>query len=318
MKYKHNDFPSDVFISFATANATLTLIGPNKATPPVQVNLVDYLKADLTGKLIYSVAFRQFDKSTTFMKTFKIMPRYRNAHAYVNAGFNLSVNPVSYKVQTMPIIVYGGINSNFVHAKQTELYLYGKAINDQNILLNAFKILAQELDPKYEPELSSVEYRKSLAISLFYKFLLYVNDKFLSPKYRSGQNSVMDMRGVTTSKQVFPTNKEMYPVTEPMTKLNAYYQASGEAKYIYDMSLPNQAYGVFIQATIGNCKLGTIDTSEASKVPGVIKFLFASDIPGRNDFSRPTFTPDYEKEELFCTTNIDYAGQAVGLVLAGR
>ena len=320
MKYKHNEFPSDVFISFVSVNATLTLIGPDRTTMPVQVNLVDFLKTNMTGKFIYSVAFRQFDKASTYLRTYKIMPRYRNAHAYVNAGFNFSVNPVSYKIQSLPTIVYGSIDAGFVHAKQTELYLFGKAINDQNILQSAFKILAQELDPKYGPDLSSVEYRRSLAISLLYKFLLYVNDKFLSPRYRSGQNSVMDMRPVTTSEQVFPTfNQEMFPVTEPMSKLNAYYQTSGEAKYVYDLpTFPNQLFGVFIQASVANCTIGTINTSEASKVSGVVKFIFAHDIVGMNDVARPTFGPDYVPEELFCSSKVDYAGQGIGLVIAGN
>ena len=231
MKNKHKDFPSDIFISFASVNAMITIVGPEKSSPPIVVNLVDFLSADLSGKFIYSVSFKTLDKTNTFLKTFKIMPRYRNAHAYVNAGFNFNVNPTTFKVESTPTIVYGGINQTFVHAKQTEYYLFGKQINDEKILLNAFKLLAHEIDPEYGPDLSSVEYRRSLSISLFYKFLLYVNDKILSPRYKSGQNSVMDMRAVSVSKQTYPTpNKDMYPVTEPMTKLNAYYQTSGEAK----------------------------------------------------------------------------------------
>jgi xanthine dehydrogenase/oxidase len=320
LKNKYQDFPSDVFISFLSVNATLTLTGPDKSTPPSQVSLDEFLNTNLTSKFIYSVTFKQFDKTQTWLKSFKIMPRYRNAHAYVNAGFNFSINPATYTVQAVPTIVYGGIDATYVHAKQTEAYLNGKKINDQSVILSAFKILAQELVPKYSPELSSVEYRKSLAISLLYKFLLYVNDKFLDAKYKSGQMSVMDMRQVTTSKQVFPTvNKEMFPVTEPMTKLNAYFQTSGEAKYVYDMNpFANQLYGVFIQASVSNCKLSTLDTSEASRMPGVVKIIAASDIKGENNFNVASFLTGSMAEEVFVSSNILYAGQGLGLVLAGE
>jgi xanthine dehydrogenase/oxidase len=198
--------------------------------------------------------------------------------------------------------------------------LNGKKINDQSVILSAFKILAQELVPKYSPELSSVEYRKSLAISLLYKFLLYVNDKILDAKYKSGQMSVMDMRQVSTSKQVFPTvNKEMFPVTEPMTKLNAYYQTSGEAKYVYDMTpFANQLYGVFIQASVSNCKLSGMDTSEASRMPGVVRIIAASDIKGENNFNVASFLTGSMAEEVFVSSNVLYAGQGLGLVLAGE
>lgn len=319
MKHKHQEFPSDVFISFESANALITLVGPDKQTPPTQVNLVDFLGLDLKGKFIYSVTFKQLNFNTkSYFRTFKIMPRYRNAHAYVNAGFNFNINTVTFRVETVPTIVYGGISSDFVHAKQTEFYLFGKQVNDEKVLLNAFKILSQEVNPEYRPELSSVQYRKSLAISLFYKFLLYVNDLTLGPKYKSGQNSVMDMRpDVTTSKQVYPTpNKDMYPVTEPMTKLNSYLQTSGEAKYVYDMPpFANQLYGVFIQSKIGACKLDQIDSAEASKMPGVARILFASDIPGQNNYFGHIFGKF--PEELFATSSIYYAGQGIGLVLAG-
>jgi xanthine dehydrogenase/oxidase len=321
LKNKYQDFPSDVFISFLSVNATLTLIDGDKTKTPIQVNLDDFLKTDLIGKFLYSVSFKPYDKAQTWLKTFKIMPRYRNAHAYVNAGFNFSINPTTFVVQMMPTIVFGGIDSSFVHAKQTENFLNGKKLNDQSVLLNAFKILSNELQPKYSPDLASIEYRKSLAISLLYKFFLYVNDKVVSPIFKSGQMSVMDMRQVSTSKQVFPTaNKDMFPVTQPITKLNAYYQTSGEAKYVYDMSplSTNQLFGVFIQSDMSNCKLGSIDYNEASKMPGVVKILLASDIKGQNNFNVASFLTGSSPEEVFCSSNVLYAGQGLGLVLAGN
>jgi xanthine dehydrogenase large subunit len=50
-------------------------------------------------------------------------------------------------------------------------------------------------------------------------------------------------------------------------------------------------------------------------MPGVIKIIFASDIPGKNTFTieGPRYT---ESEPLFAEDKIDYAGQSIGLVIA--
>ncbi len=111
-------------------------------------------------------------------------------------------------------------------------------------------------------------------------------------------------------------------------------QTSGEAVYAFDRSLsPNQLHGAFILSEIGkiiliqllifyilslihlfkaNCRIDKIDTSAAINMPGVVKILFAKDIPGPNSFVPPSVYP----EKLFCDDYIDYAGQALGLVVA--
>jgi len=49
------------------------------------------------------------------------------------------------------------------------------------------------------------------------------------------------------------------------------------------------------------------------KMPGVVDFLTSSNIPakGENSFN------DGDKEEVFCSGEVLYAGQALGLIVAG-
>ena len=50
-------------------------------------------------------------------------------------------------------------------------------------------------------------------------------------------------------------------------------------------------------------------------MPGVVKFIKATDIPGNN-----SFVPNvqgYQPEEILCKDQVLYAGQAVGLIVAG-
>ena len=85
LKYNHQDFPSDVFVCFETIGAAITIVGPDKLSPPIVCSTAEFLSLpSLTGKLVYSVSFTPFNKAYAIIKTYKIMPRSQNAHAYVS------------------------------------------------------------------------------------------------------------------------------------------------------------------------------------------------------------------------------------------
>jgi xanthine dehydrogenase molybdopterin-binding subunit B len=49
-------------------------------------------------------------------------------------------------------------------------------------------------------------------------------------------------------------------------------------------------------------------------MPGVLKFVTAKDIPGVNNF-----VGAFESnEKIFCDGEVDYAGQGVGVIIAGK
>ena len=99
------------------------------------------------------------------------MPRSSNAHAYVNAGFKAEVDVDSnFKIVGKPTIVFGGINPQFTHATQTEDFLMDRNMNDHAMFMQAVQILESELNPSDDdPVLASPQYRKQLALCLFYK-----------------------------------------------------------------------------------------------------------------------------------------------------
>jgi xanthine dehydrogenase/oxidase len=151
MKYNHPDFVSDVFILLETINASIKLVGPSVSTPPTEVSASKYLQTPHKGKIIHSMSLKSFNKSNTIVKTFKIMPRSQNSHAYVNAGFNFTFsNFNSLEIESCSI-VYGGISKSFIHASQTERFLMKKSLRDENVLNDAFIILNGELSPENDP-----------------------------------------------------------------------------------------------------------------------------------------------------------------------
>ena len=213
MKHAHNDFPSDVFVCFETMGATLEIM--DSAGTVQEMSLDTFLGADMKRKLIKTIKFptgRMTMQGSgrprlgrrpmrgglgvrtphTFLKTFKIMPRSSNAHAYVNAGFLASVDVErNYEIVGAPTIVYGGISGSVTHARKTEQFLQGKNMTDHDTFMSALDILETEMIPDQQPVMASGEYRTQLALSLFYKvnmkhvtlYLVKIIREFLNPLF---------------------------------------------------------------------------------------------------------------------------------------
>ena len=192
MKNAHPDFPSDVFICLATVGALLEIL--NHTGDAELITLEQFINMDMNRKLIKSIHFSNSKRlqpkldvgsltsvfyangghkrgnTETYIRTFKIMPRSTNAHAYVNAGFLAEVDRENnFLIIGKPSLVFGGVSSSFTHARNTENYLMNKSMNDQEMFQQALNILANELNPDDNPALASKEYRKQLALSLLYK-----------------------------------------------------------------------------------------------------------------------------------------------------
>ena len=193
MKNSHNDFPSDVFLSLETAGAMLEVVTSDGQLTSISVG--EFPTYDMAAKVLVRIKIPLGAKSSPKkninklwsqtepvnnkagqewkFRSYKIMPRSSNAHAYVNAGFLAFVDTAdNFKIIAKPRIVFGGINPGFVHAKATEEFLIGRNMNDHDMFMEALSILAEELVPDDEPVLASTLYRKQLAMGLFYKVSL--------------------------------------------------------------------------------------------------------------------------------------------------
>jgi xanthine dehydrogenase/oxidase len=88
LTHNNADFPSDIFTIMAAANATLTIA--NSSGSQVY-DLFSFLQLNMTGCVIVSITIPVLAANQKLM-TFKIMPRHINSHAYVNAGFLMTVD----------------------------------------------------------------------------------------------------------------------------------------------------------------------------------------------------------------------------------
>lgn len=311
MKHTHPGFQSDIFLTLLAADAELT-IGDSSDASITHVNLEQFLKTDMSRKVILSISLPPATANTK-LRTFKITPRAVNAHAYVNACFKMELNAGDgFKVLTKPTLLLGGINPQFIHAAKTENFLLNKKVSDVKTLLDAAKIMEREIIPDSHPQDASPEYRKSLAISLFYKTVVGFLGEKVSPRFQSAGPNIV--RPLSSGRQSFDMNQETWPVGEPVPKLESAIQISGEAAYLDDIPYhPNELHGAFVHTTVANAKLKSVDTTEAMKVAGVVTFVNASDIPGTNSF---VVNAGPFPDPIFVQDRVKYAGQPIGLVVA--
>lgn len=139
----------------------------------------------------------------------------------------------------------------------------GKDPFSNETIQGALRVLNDELKPDWILPDATPEYRKKLAMTLFYKFMLMIVPESKSnSKYKSG--GVILQRGVSSGVQVFDTYKENWPLTKNIPKLEADVQCTGEAKFVNDCpSLPNEVFAAFVTAKLVHGKIDKIDASRA-------------------------------------------------------
>jgi xanthine dehydrogenase/oxidase len=244
------------------------------------------------------------------------MPRAQNSYSYLNAAFLLKFADQNEQVESAKIC-YGGVSEYFIHAEKTEKFLIGKNIFTNETFTEACEKLAAEIDPENSLTQASVEYRKHLAISLFYKFVLNIApEKSVDSKFQSGKYLLK--REVSTASQEFEYIESRSKLYKKIPKAEADIQCTGETQYINDLPpFHNELFAAFVLGDKVHGIIKNIDASEALKVEGVFAFYGAKDVPGLNNFMPLSFSEfNVEVEEVFCSSKLLYHGQPVGIILA--
>uniref|UniRef100_A0A182SAW1 Aldehyde oxidase/xanthine dehydrogenase a/b hammerhead domain-containing protein n=1 Tax=Anopheles maculatus TaxID=74869 RepID=A0A182SAW1_9DIPT len=136
-------------------------------------------------------------------------------------------------------------------------------------------------------------------------------------EYASG-GSVLH-RNISSGVQQYDKSQrqEQWSLAKSVPKIEGLHQTSGEAKFINDLpTFPGELYAAFVLSTTVHAEIISFDAKEALRIPGVVAFYTAKDIPGNNDFMpvKSEFSPNVE--EVFCSGRILFHGQPVGLLVA--
>ncbi|XP_062550716.1 uncharacterized protein LOC134215576 [Armigeres subalbatus] len=313
IKHDHWEFPSDMFLLLEAVEASLVILTD---TSSKVLTLSQFLHLDMKKKLLASIIIPQHDPVRNIFRSFKIMPVSQNARAYVNAALLFKIQESNFIPKSVTIC-FGGINPSFIHATQTEAYLVGKPLFQNETIRKAMKILSAEIEPDFVSPDASPEYRRNLALSLFYKCVLDMaieQQVKLDPKVRSGATILK--RSLSSGKQSYDTYPSKWPLTQNVPKLEGMVQCAGEAEYINDISqMPNELFAAFVLATEINSRILQIDASKALELEGVAGFFSVKDIPGINNFMTLEIGAP-RVEEVFCSGEVLYHSQPIGIIVA--
>ncbi|XP_045499718.1 xanthine dehydrogenase 1-like [Colias croceus] len=314
IKNRHNEFNSDVFLLFNAVGAELSILNEHGIVN--RISMQNFLKENMHGKVILNVLLPPLNDEYKIV-TYKIMPRSQNAHAIVHSGFVYKIDPYDKKVLDCRV-VYGGLSPAFIRAIRTERYLIGRRLFTNETLQGAINVLDNEMVVTEEPAEPSVEYRRKLALSLFYKGLMSLcPPEILGAPYKSGAVRLRESRSLSDGKQIFETNPSLWPLNQPLPKVDGLLQCAGEAKYSDDIpSFPKEVFAAFVLSTVALGTIQKIDASKALLEPGVIAFYSASDIPGRNSFTPGPNIVFMSDEELLCEKEVKYYNQPLGIIVA--
>ncbi|KAJ8720099.1 hypothetical protein PYW07_012142 [Mythimna separata] len=303
-------YKSDMFLLLECVGARVTVRFGNGKTKTLTMQ--EFLKFNMQGVLMINVELPPLSSSHVF-RSYKIMPRNQNSLALVHSAYLLKIGKKN-EIKCASI-VYGNIAPNFYHASKTEKYLVGKNIfNDKN-LQEAIKVLSSELKPVEISGEPSVQFRKKLALGLFYKFVLNISPAGTAlSKYASGGELLK--RPVSSGKEDYQTDSSLFPLNQPVEKLEAKIQAGGEARFANDLPpLPKEVFAAFVQAKVHIGEVDTMDVEAVLAIDGVIDFLTAKDIPGVNSFGFPGIQLQTDEEEILAT-KIKFYGQPIAIVVA--
>ncbi|XP_072309679.1 xanthine dehydrogenase/oxidase [Eucyclogobius newberryi] len=262
-----------------------------------------------------------YSREGQVVRAYKTSRRREDDISIVTATFNVTFEPSSSQVQELRL-AFGGMGPTTVLAMQTGNGLRGRYWGEE-LLQNACFSLADEMAIDPSSPGGMVSYRRTLVLSLFYKFYLSV----LQNLREQGMKVETVPAEYLSATEVFhpptPSGVQVYQavpsgqrledvVGRPLMHVSAEQQASGEALYCDDLKPhDNELYLSLICSTRAHAKILSIDSSEAQAMPSVACVLFAEDVPGSNRTG-----PIVYDETVLAQGEVTCVGHVIGAVVA--
>ncbi|KAK3004898.1 hypothetical protein RJ639_018720, partial [Escallonia herrerae] len=270
-----------------------------------------YRKVDLaSGEVLLSI-FLPWTRPFEHVKEFKQAHRRDDDIAIVNAGMRVYFEVKDQRwIVSDAAIVYGGVAPLSLSASRTKDFLIGKSWN---------RSCCRDILIKEDAPGGMVEFRKSLTLSFFFKFFLWVSHEMDGQDYfgesipSSHLSAVQSFhRPSVMGSQDFEVRKHGTSVGAPEVHLSARLQVTGEAEYTDDTPIPpNCLHAAFVTSRKPHARILAIDDVEAKSSAGFAGIFYVNDVPGDNMTG-----PIIADEQLFASELVTCVGQVIGVVVA--
>lgn len=262
-----------------------------------------------------------FTENMQYFKAYKQARRKEDDITIVTTSFNVKLDPNTKTVLDAKLC-FGGMGPTTICAKATSLLMIGYRW-DQNLLNVVFDSLTNELQLEISVPGGMADYRKSLCLSLFFRFYLYVLQDARRPNDTTSIND-KDLSGAEEIPTKQPNSSQCFEIRnhektvsdavgKPITHMSALKQATGEAIYCDDIPpIAGELYLKLIFSSEAHAKIKSVDASKALLVPGVEAFLSAADL----DAECNKMGPIIKDEEIFSSEIVTSHACVIGAIVA--
>uniref|UniRef100_A0A4W5NY68 Aldehyde oxidase 1 n=1 Tax=Hucho hucho TaxID=62062 RepID=A0A4W5NY68_9TELE len=277
---------SDLNPVFAAGNCILNVA--SKSEQEILLNkdfFVGFGKTSLKPDEVVLSVFIPVSRQGEFMRAFRQAPRKENALATVTTGMRVMFTEGSSVVKELSIY-YGGVGPCTVSATKTCAAVIGRKWDEQT-LSEAYTQLLDEISLSPSHPGGQVEFRRSLTLSLLFKFNLQMLHKLWEMVWTGSLFAQLvaylhlkNLHHYTGTFLKYQSGDD--PVGRPIMHRSAISQATGEAVYCDDIpKMEGELHLVLVTSTRPHAKILDIDISEALQVPGVVDVITSKDIPGK-------------------------------------
>ncbi|XP_067892260.1 aldehyde oxidase 1-like isoform X2 [Heterodontus francisci] len=318
---------SDLNPILAAANCILELasIGGRREIRFDENFFVGFGKTALRPEEVLLSVFIPYSTKWQFVSAFRQASRRENAFSIVNSGMQVMFKEETRVIEELRMF-FGGVGPTTVYAKKCSEELINRAW-DEDLLKQACELLLDDISLPGSAPGGSVEFRKTLPISFFFKFYLQVWQKLrqllgkedsigtdIPERHRSATIPLLVElpRGLQRFQEVAGDQFPGDPVGHPVTHLSAIKHATGEAVYCDDIpSQEGELFLALVTSTRAHAKIVSIDIAEALHFPGVFDIITAQDVPGKNKVQMLA-----GMEEILCENKVTCVGHIICGVVA--
>jgi xanthine dehydrogenase/oxidase len=254
-------------------------------------------------------------KSGDHIRAYKQSKRKDDDIAIVNSTFRLSLS--RDHVVTSANLVYGGMAPMTVSAITAERYIVGKKLANPATLEGVMNALEQDFDLRFSVPGGMATYRKTLALSFFYRFYHDVLSNLQVNEADIDQDIINEIeRNISSGEQDHETAiaYEQKILGKAMPHVSALKQTTGQAQYTDDIPVhKNELYGHLVLSTKAHARIISVDVETALSLPGVHDYVDHRDLPSpaANWWGAPK-----SDELFFAVDEVFTAGQPIGMILA--
>ncbi|KAG6445380.1 hypothetical protein O3G_MSEX003913 [Manduca sexta] len=260
-----------------------------------------------------------FTESMQFFKAYKQARRRDDDISIVTAAFNIKFDQTN-AIVSEAFMCFGGMGPTTFYAKRSSNLLVGQTWKE-NVISDVCDSLMEELHLESNAPGGMAEYRKSLCLSLFFRFYLYVSQKIT--KFNGFKINNYDLSGIDEIPLMEPNSSQCYEmknnaekpdaVGKPLPHLSAFKQATGEAIYCDDiLPVEGELHLSLILSSESHAKIVSIDPSKALALPGVVAFFSAQDLSEQCNKMGPIL----KDEEVFSRDKVISQACVIGAIVA--